>query len=159
MYKSNGEDSVIRLSDGAYIPFADGNSDYEEYKQWVKNGGAPDPQHTESERVDMAISSKKSEIRSKFDEAIALVTAGANPNEVQSWSIQEKEARNPTLPTPMIDALALSRGIDRVELIGRIIAKADAYAAYVGTQLGKLQKLEDQLAAATTISDMEAIQW
>lgn len=109
--------------------------------------------------LEQAKAKSKIILSQKFDEAIAIVTVGVNPNEVQSWTIQEKEARNPDLPTPMIDALALSRGIDRLELIGRIIAKADAYAEYVGTQLGKLQKLEDQLAATTTISEVETIQW
>lgn len=34
MYKLN-KDSVTRLADGACIPFADVNRDYEEYKQWL----------------------------------------------------------------------------------------------------------------------------
>lgn len=43
------QNSVIRLEDGAYIPFADGNRDYEDYKQWVKDGGVPDPEFTVEE--------------------------------------------------------------------------------------------------------------
>lgn len=49
MYKLNGTASVIRLADGANIPFSDGNCDYEDYKQWVKNGGVPDPEFTSEE--------------------------------------------------------------------------------------------------------------
>jgi len=33
-YKLTVHNSVVRLSDGASIPFADGNADYEQYKQW-----------------------------------------------------------------------------------------------------------------------------
>jgi len=48
MYKLQ-EKSVLRLEDGACIPFADGNRDYEDYKQWVKDGGVPDPEFTVEE--------------------------------------------------------------------------------------------------------------
>ena len=34
--------SIIR-EDGACIPFADGNTDYEQYKQWLSEGNTPDP--------------------------------------------------------------------------------------------------------------------
>ena len=35
--------NVIRLADGASIPFADGNMDYEEYKLWLAEGNVPTP--------------------------------------------------------------------------------------------------------------------
>lgn len=49
MYKLIGTKSVKRLADGAYIPFADGNRDYEEYKQWLVEGNTPEPEFTEEE--------------------------------------------------------------------------------------------------------------
>lgn len=48
MYKLNGQ-SIKRLSDGASIPFADGNRDYEEYKQWLSEGNIPEPEFTDAE--------------------------------------------------------------------------------------------------------------
>lgn len=48
MYRLN-QNSVIRLADGAYIPFADGNRDYEEYKQWLSEGNTPEAEFTEEE--------------------------------------------------------------------------------------------------------------
>lgn len=70
MYKLIGINSVKRLSDGACIPFADGNRDYEEYKQWLEEGNTPEPEFTEKEieahRI-QAIKSKASElINSKY---------------------------------------------------------------------------------------------
>lgn len=37
-------DKVIkRDSDGAFIPFDEGNRDYREYKQWLAQGNTPNP--------------------------------------------------------------------------------------------------------------------
>lgn len=48
MYKLN-KNSVTRLVDGAFVPFASGNADYEEYKQWLADGNTPEPEFTEEE--------------------------------------------------------------------------------------------------------------
>ncbi len=50
MYKlrKNGY-GVIRLADGARIPFAESNRDYEDYLKWIAAGGIVQPAQTPAE--------------------------------------------------------------------------------------------------------------
>lgn len=61
MYKLIGQNLVKRLADGACIPFADGNKDYEEYKQWLSDGNIPEPEFTDEELIAIEIANKKQE--------------------------------------------------------------------------------------------------
>ena len=43
MFRIINSESVLRISDGVYIPFDIANADYQEYKKWIDEGNAPEP--------------------------------------------------------------------------------------------------------------------
>ena len=106
---------------------------------------------------------KKAAITANFEQTIQKITAGYPQNEIASWSKQEQEARAFTAvalsPTPLIDALANTRGVPKAALAARIIAKADLFAGISGQLIGKRQGLEDSVDAATSKTALAAIAW
>jgi hypothetical protein len=42
-YQLTSSDTILRLSDNAYIPTAPGNRDYREYLDWLAEGNTPEP--------------------------------------------------------------------------------------------------------------------
>lgn len=42
-YMGKKSECVIRISDGAGIPFDPANTDYQEYLKWLSEGNTPEP--------------------------------------------------------------------------------------------------------------------
>lgn len=109
---------------------------------------------------------KYTEIMHAYDrDVVAILQRPADPFEMASWRKQEEEARtylaNATTPTPVIDGLraARAKGEDQATLAGKIVARADAFAAAYSPILGKKQACLDALALATTQAEVDAIVW
>ena len=113
--------------------------------------------------LDEAKVAKLAEINAACDAEIGAIKATYPDTEVMTWDKQEREARallaDAAAVTPLIDAIASARGLDRVELANRIIAHADQFAVASGASLGKRQKLKDEINAATKVKQVEAIVW
>ena len=43
MYKIQSKTSVLRIADSAFIPFTEGNTDYQQYLVWLTEGNTPEP--------------------------------------------------------------------------------------------------------------------
>lgn len=100
---------------------------------------------------------KISEINSLCETLLRSVRSSYPSSEVLSWDKQEAEARNGG--GGFTQALAAARGLDHEELLKRIIAKADAFAAFSANLIGVRQRLADEISAASTAEEILAIEW
>lgn len=104
---------------------------------------------------------KLSEVNSGYDSAVSAYMKTYPEAELLTFDKQEKEARGWTadnsVSTPFLDGLAKARGIDKADLVSRVIKKAEAFQTAISTLTGIRQKYEDEIAAATTVEELEKI--
>lgn len=104
---------------------------------------------------------KLAELNAECQRMLESLTPTYPERELTTFDKQESEARaylaEGTASTPLLSALAQARGIELAELVQRVIAKADTFAAASGCIIGQRQALEDLLDAAETVEDVQAI--
>ena len=105
---------------------------------------------------------KKGEINAHYENtAQAILVSQYPPSEAQTWSIQEKEAKewqaDNEAKTPFLTQLAKSRGIERDTLALNVLGKAKAYTTELAKLTGRRQKCEDEIQAAQDISTLDSI--
>jgi hypothetical protein len=85
MYKLTKQgNSVIRLSDGATIPFANGNSDYQQYLIWVAQGNTVTPAQTPAEILGDAQEAQKAIILAAYNNVMFTPVTFTNAAKVTS---------------------------------------------------------------------------
>lgn len=174
---SEYENIIHRVADDSYVITKNGMpyhvcSNVKEYEEEWKAVSAYAKMHPECVTTEQpyippvptleeAKAAKLSEINRAADRAIAALTTTYPDREISTFDKQEAEARaysaDPTAPTPLLSALAKARDIDMDELVKRVIAKADAFAAASGYIIGQRQALEDQLDACRTVKEVQNI--
>lgn len=111
--------------------------------------------------LEEAKAAKLSEINKAADKIMAALISTYPDREISTFDKQEAEARaymaDPTAPTPLLSALAKARGLSMDELVKRVIAKADAFAAASGYIIGQRQALEDRLDTCKTLEEVQSI--
>jgi hypothetical protein len=102
-------------------------------------------------------------INSAYEAAAATMTAGYPATEVATWPNQQREAQaweaDPTAATPFLDEMAENRGIDRGELLAKTLVNVKKYLSAVARFTGLRQRLRDEIANASTIAEVTAVQW
>lgn len=130
------------------------------YQTWVLESVTHTPEE-EAERLAEAKSTKLSEINTVTDATIAVLTETYPDREIATFDKQESEARayaaDAMTSTPFLSALAQARGISLADLVGRVLAKANAFAVASGSIIGQRQALEDRLDACTTVEEVQGI--
>lgn len=111
--------------------------------------------------LDEMKAAKLAEINAAYDSTVSTLVADYPSNELLTFDKQEAEARawtaDKSADTPLVDALALGRGMDKTELVSRILVKADAFAVATGYLTGVRQRYEDRLGQAQKPEEVAAI--
>jgi hypothetical protein len=174
---SEYENIIHRVADDSYVITKNGMpyhvcSNVKEYEEEWKAVSAYAKMHPECVTTEQpyippvptleeAKAAKLAEINTAANKTIAALTTTYPDREISTFDKQEAEARaymaDPEAPTPLLSALAKARDIDMDELVKRVIAKADAFAAASGYIIGQRQALEDQLDACRTVKEVQNI--
>lgn len=104
---------------------------------------------------------KLAQINASYQETLDLITQATPQAEIQSWATQESEAKayqnNQEAPTPYIDSLAKARGVEKGELVAKILEKVQVFSTLSATLTGSRQKCEDAIAKSQNAKELEAI--
>lgn len=113
------------------------------------------------EKVNAAKPSLTLANNSAYDSAISKLTADYPSAEIATWERQRAEVvawnADSTTATPWIDIAAAARGLDRNEYLTRTLAKVNAFAKASAFLTGRRQGIDDQIKAATTADELNAI--
>lgn len=107
--------------------------------------------------------SKRSTIKTDYENAVKAMTGNTDPAEMASWTKQEQEARawiaDNAVITPIIDNLIIGRamGDSKADLVVKIIIKADAYTVAYAQVLGAYHAKQKAIEVAKTVAEVEAI--
>lgn len=122
MYKLTNSQSVIRLSDNAWIPMAGGNRDYQEYLEWVSKGNTPDPYVAPTVPVPTIVTMRQARLALLQTNKLTAVNDALNAMtgpEGEAAKIEWEYATNVERNSPLVVALALSislteQGVDNL---------------------------------------------
>jgi len=106
---------------------------------------------------------KIAEINAACDAATDEISSKYPRSEMDTWPQQVKEAEayqaDSSATVPMLEAIATARGITVSGQADRVMTRFQQYTDAVGKAVGKRQKLEADIQAATTVEEVQAIVW
>jgi len=112
--------------------------------------------------LDEARAAKLAEIIGACDAALSPLAASFSAMERETWDQQVGEAQalqtGKDADAPLLRAIAASRGMDVLELAGRVMANKAGLEVVSGAVLGQKQAYEDRLAQAADVEAVRAIE-
>lgn len=116
----------------------------------------------EATKQDAVRKTKQREISSRADAFILEAEGKYGLMERQTWGQQYSEAlayrADPESSVPLLDVIAVNRGMDVSTLAMHIVENRAAWELLAGTIVGQRLAYQDRLDAAVTVAEVEAIE-
>lgn len=100
-------------------------------------------------------------VNREADKVLKSITDSFPQSELLSWAKQEAQAEaylaDNTVSVPLLETIAARRGITVADLAQRVMDKAVLFELATGDIIGQRQAYEDQVNAATTNEEVDAI--
>lgn len=168
-YKQAAGGGVIRLSDGALVPHDGANRDYNEYLAWVAAGGIVEPERSVDDARAFALGSLEAGCTVSITEGFSSAALGA------AYRYPSKASDQSNLQASVLASLFPGLAEDwTTPFWCQDVAGTWAYRPHTAAQIQQVGtdgkdainaciahkiQLEQQLAKAETLAEVEAITW
>lgn len=121
------EHGVIRRSDNAYIPDAEGNRDWQEYQEWVAAGNTPEPIFEPPPSAPQSVSMRQARLAmlgAGILDDVETAIAAMEGDEGRAARIDWEYALDVRREWPLINALGSQLGLTEQQIDDLFIAAA-----------------------------------
>lgn len=120
MYRLTSAGTIVRLSDGAFIPNDPENSDFRAYQRWVDEGNAPEPPEPARPAVVERVSMRQARLAllgaGLLDDVEAALAAIPDEGHRRAAQIEWEYATEVSRSSPWVLQLSASLGLDGAQL-------------------------------------------
>ena len=103
------------------------------------------------------------QIRMEGAHRMELLALPYQSQERDTWGTQVKRAEaflaNPQARTPILDGMAMGRGVEKAQLVEWIMGNSEYFEEKVGVILGQQQALLDKIYSEQSVEKLLAIRW
>lgn len=136
------------------------DNEWADYQRFLDGGGGPDPApKPPAPDLEYVRAEKLAEVELLAAEQRRRVTAPSSPSEMASWTEKLRQARahdGTDASAPMLALEAHARGISTADIVGRIVANADAFTRAEAVIAGTSGRHRDRIAALATVDEILA---